>query len=218
MGKHFFLLITLLAVSSGFSYTPIFKDFCTNLSEMTLNFNVSGINTSYANLTEFPKEILEIFNAKIHNNSDFSLMMKSFDNMTLSAEIYYNKTECFKGSIFFSNSSISYIKLDADPLKSTSNDHVYFHAELINLEQIINEWIIISQNATNKDPLSVIFLGVRSFGTVVFGLLMNDFYVKPLGGIIKVFNFLKVLPQLSVSKELISSGLKGLNSTMSAIP
>jgi len=209
MSKHFFLIIALLAISSCFSYTPIFKEFCGNLSGLTISINDSELNKSYTNLTEFPKEVLEIFNAKLLNNSDLVMLLKTFNNVTFSAEIYYNKTSCFSGSIHFFNSSIDYIKLASDELKGTDNNHIYFHAELINLEQIINEWMVMSKNA-NNDPLTVISLGIRSFGTVFFGLLMNDFYVKPLSGIMKVFDFLKVLPQLSVSKELMSN----LNTTM----
>jgi hypothetical protein len=212
MGKYFFLIIALLVISSSFSYTPIFKDFCGNLSSITINFNDSVSNKSYTNLTEFPKEVLDIFNAKILNNSDLVMILKSFDNIIFSAEIYYNKTTCFSGSIKFSNSSISYIKLEPDMLKGTDNDHIYFHAELINLEQIINEWMIMAKTQ-NKDILSVISLSIRSFGTMFFGLLMNDFYVKPLSSIFKVFDLLKVLPSLSVSKDMVNT-LEKFNSTL----
>ncbi|MDD4353400.1 MAG: hypothetical protein PHN56_02990 [Candidatus Nanoarchaeia archaeon] len=213
MSKHFFLIIALLALTSGFSYTPIFKEFCGNLSGLTISINDSELNKSYTNLTEFPKEVLEVFNAKLLNNSDLVMLLKTFNNVTFSAEIYYNKTSCFSGSIHFFNSSIDYIKLASDELKGTDNNHIYFYAELINLEQIINEWMVMSKNA-NNDPLKVISLGIRSFGTVFFGLLMNDFYVKPLSGIMKVFDLLKVLPQLSVSKEFMSN----LNTTMIKLP
>jgi hypothetical protein len=140
------------------------------------------------------------------------MIIEKFDNMTFSAEIYYNKTECFAGSISFFNSSISSIKLEPDSMKGSDNNHIYFHAELINLEGLINEWIIISKNEDN-DPLKIISLGVRTIGTAIFGFLMNDFYVKPLGGIMKVFDLLKVLPELSISKELMSN-LDNLNSTL----
>jgi hypothetical protein len=166
---------------------------------------------SYVNLTEFPKEVLDVFNANILNNSDLSMIMKTFDNVTFSAEIYYNKTTCFSGSIHFFNSSIAYIKLEPDMLKGTDNNHVYFHAELINLEQIINEWMVMSKNQDNN-ILNVISLGLKSISTVFFGLLTNDFYVKPLSSIVKVFDLLKVLPELSMSKELIST-VQNFNST-----
>lgn len=212
MGKHFFLIIALLAISSSFSYTPIFRDFCANLSDITISFNDSNSNISYVNLTEFPKEVLDAFNAKILNNSDLVMILKNFNNVTFSAEIYYNKTTCFSGSISFLNSSISYIKLEPDALKGTDGNHIYFHAELINLEQIINEWMILAKTQ-NADLLSVISLGVRSMGTVFFGLLMNDFYVRPFSSIFKVFDLLRVLPELSFSKEIISN-VENFNSTL----
>ncbi|MFA5304029.1 MAG: hypothetical protein WC393_05875 [Candidatus Nanoarchaeia archaeon] len=211
MGKHFLLIIALLFIGSSFSYTPIFKEFCANLSGVTISFNDSGSNMSYMNLTEFPQEVLDVFNAKILNNSDLAMIMKTFDNVTFSAEIYYNKTTCFSGSINFFNSSIAYIKLEPDMLKGTDNNHVYFHAELINLEQIINEWMVMSKNQDNN-VLKVISLGLKSVSTVIFGLLTNDFYVKPLGSIIKVFDLLKVLPELSLSKDIISN-IQTFNST-----
>jgi hypothetical protein len=212
MGKHLFLIIALLAVSSGFSYTPIFRDFCSNLSSITISINDSRSNQSYVNLTEFPKEVLDIFNAKLHNNTDLAMVLSTFNNITFSAEIYYNKTVCFSGSLLFVNSSIAYIKLKPDELKGADNNHIYFHAELVNLEQIVNEWMIISENQ-NNNPLNVISLGAKTIGTVFFGLLTNDFYIKPFSSILKVFDLLKMLPELSVSKDIMGN-LNNISSTL----
>ena len=213
MGKQYFLLIiSLLAVSVSFSYTPIFADLCSNLSEMKLSFNASGLNTSYINVTEMPKEFLIILNQKLARNPDMVLLIKSIENVTFSAEIYYNKTLCFSGSMRFSNSSLEFLRLRSDPLKGTSNSNIYFYAELVNLEAIFNEWIEFAKTQGNNNPGTIISLGLRTTAEMALSILKNDFKVKPFSGIFKVFGFLRVLPQLSISKE-IESNLMSLNSS-----
>ncbi len=209
MKKSFFLIMVLIAFPLSFGYEPIFQNLCSNLSAINLDFNDSDMNISYQNLTEFPKEVLDILNSKIHNNSDLTTLLKGLGEVTFSAEINYNYTSCFSGSIAFKNSSITSLKLEPDELKGINNSHIYFHAELINLESIVNDLIIFSKK-TNPEFFETISVGAKAFGAVVFGFFRNDLSVKPITGLFKVIDLLKVLPELSASQAMAQA----INSTM----
>jgi hypothetical protein len=201
--------MALIAFPMSFGYEPIFKDLCSNLSAINLDFNDSNMNISYQNLTEFPKEVLDILNSKIHNNSDLTTLLKGLGEVTFSAEINYNTTSCFSGSIAFKNSSIVSLKLEPDELKGTNNSHIYFHAELVNLESIINDIIAFSKK-TNPGFFETISVGAKTFGAVIFGFFRNDLSVKPITGLFKVIDLLKVLPELQASQAMAQA----INSTM----
>lgn len=190
----------LLAMGLGFCYEPLFAGFCGNLSSMESIMN----NASFqgANDSQTPEEFLLRINEKIEQNQDLKMLIGSLNGIIFSAEIYYNETSCFSGSLKFSNSSLEYFKFEAHEAKGSSNENIYFHAELAGIEKILNEWIALSKMESN--PVQTILLSMKTIVSTIISILSNDFYVKPISGLFKVFDLLKALPQMSFSKEIVS--------------
>jgi hypothetical protein len=73
----------------------------------------------------------------------------------------------------------------------------------------VNDLIIFSKK-TNPEFFETIYTGAKAFGAVIFGFFRNDLSVKPITGLFKIIDLLKVLPELSASQAMIQA----INSTM----
>lgn len=199
MAKHFLLIVLILPLSIGFS-DSIFYDFCNNLSEIRLDLNDSQTGIEYHNLTEFPKEIIDSLNEKLLNNSDLKKLLGSLGSTVFSAEIHYNNTPCFSGSIGFNDSNFSFIRLLPDELKGQSDENIFFKAELINIEKAINELRML-ESEENPDFGKVISAILNAAKAFISAILSNDFSVQPFSGIFKVIDLIKVLPELQIAQD-----------------
>ncbi len=172
------------------------RSLCEQLQGFSFDFEGEIFEgTGYEDLNEFPPELIDYINARFTTSETTTEALDRIGGITFSAEINYNGSSCFAGSFMFNNSQLQYFKLEPDELAGQDTDHLLFHIELINIENIIMEWMSI-QAGESIDFIQIIFLFFRTVWTILTSVIGNDIFIRPITGLMNLIDGITVFIQL----------------------
>ncbi|VVB75311.1 Uncharacterised protein [Candidatus Tiddalikarchaeum anstoanum] len=220
------ILISLLTVSAIFAPQAVqisinendthpILTICEKLHDITFTFQGDRFRgTQYQNMTEFPPEVLDYINEQIRSKPEAVNVTKALSEVVFSAEILYNNSVCFNGSLMFNNSELKFFKLQGDPLKGSSDQHIALHVELVRLEEIVSELRTVT-NGNNINILDFIGSIVKVGWTLIKMFFTGDLTIQPFTGIVKIFEGSQIIlnmPDLSGMGQAMQDRIQQVSS------